>query len=412
MTTLTAEQRLTRAIVWLMNEPTYAAFSGLYLMGKTEIKDGIPTACTNGRDEFYGREFVSKLTDQEVRGLKLHETWHKAARHLMVWKHLAKEDPRLANMAMDYVINLFIRDSDPAGKNVKLPNGALLDEKYRGMDVGEVYKLLKEQQQGKKNAQGNGGGKAGASQTGAGEQGDGDEQSNGGGDNTLDQHDWDSADSLTAEEEEKLAGEIDQALRQGALIAGKLGAKVPRELGEMLAPKVDWREVLRDFVGAFAAGHDLPSYRKPNRRMMSGNLVLPSHISETVGKLVIAVDTSGSIFGQTLTAFLAEVVSICETVKPESVELLYWDTAVAGHEKYEEGSYAGLLTSTKPVGGGGTTARCIPQYLTSKAIRPECVVILTDGYIDGWGEWSCPTLWCITEKRNVSPVGKSVYMEV
>ena len=101
MTTLTAEQRLTRAVVWLMNDPTYAAFSGLYMMGKTEVKDGIPTACTNGRDEFYGREFISTLTDQEIRGLKLHETWHKAARHLMVWKHIAKENPRLANMAMD-----------------------------------------------------------------------------------------------------------------------------------------------------------------------------------------------------------------------------------------------------------------------------------------------------------------------
>jgi len=400
MTTLTAEQRLTRAIVWLMNDPTYAAFSGLYLMGKTEVKDDVPTACTNGRDEFYGRDFVDSLMEEEVRGLKLHETWHKAARHLTVWKHLATEDARLANMAMDYVINLFIHDSDPAGRNVRLPKGALLDAKYRNMDVSQIYKLLKEEN---KNGQRNG-----KSQAGAGQAGSTDE----GGD-SLDQHDWASAGGFTAEEEEALASEVDQALRQGKLIAGKLGAKLPRALNALLAPKVDWRDELRDFVGAFAAGADLPSYRKPNRRMMGSRMVLPSHVSETVGKLVIAVDASGSIWGGTLTTFLSEINSICETVKPESVDLLYWDTNVCQHEVYDEGSYAGLVTSTKPRGGGGTRPQCIVDYMSKKRITPECVVVLTDGYVNGWGQdWVCPTLWCIAGSGMKSPVGRSIYMEV
>lgn len=383
MNKLSAEQRLTRAIVWLMNEPKYAAFSGLYLMGRTEVKDGIPTACTNGRDEYYGRKFVDELAEEEIRGLKLHETWHKAARHMMVWKNLAEENPLLANMAMDYVINLFIKDSDPQGKNVRLPAGALIDEKYRGMDVGEVYKKLKQDAKDGKLPK------------------------------IFDEHDWDSATEMTNEEKDALAAEVDQALRQGAMIAGKLGANVPRELGEMLAPKVDWREVLRDFVGGFAAGADLPTYRKPNRRMMGGRMVMPSHISETVGKLVIAVDASGSIFGETLTSFLSEVNSICETVKPESVDLLYWDCSVCQHETYDDGSYAGLLTSTNPRGGGGTSPQCVVDYMRDKAIRPECVVILTDGYVAGWGEgWPCPTLWCITERGITSEVGKSIHMEV
>jgi len=396
---LSAEQRLTRAVVWLMGEPKYAAFSGLYMMGNVEVNDTVRTAGTNGRDEFYGRAFVESLTDEEVRGVKLHETWHKAGRHFMVWKHLADEDPKLANMAMDYVINLFIHDSDPKGTEVRLPKGILLDERFRNMDIGEVYKILKQEN---KNGQGNS-----AGQAGQGTPGDGGES------DTLDEHDWDSASSLSAEEQDKLATEIDECLRQGAQVAGKLGAKMPRGLEEVLQPKVDWREQLRDFVGAFAAGADLPSYRKPNRRMMGGGLVLPSHVSETVGKLVVAVDASGSIFGQTLTAFLAEVNGICEVVKPESVELLYWDTEVCQHETYDQNGYAGLLTSTKPQGGGGTSPQCIVDYMKQRAIRAECVVVLTDGYVDNWGaDWSCPTLWCITEKRKVSPVGRSVHIEL
>jgi predicted metal-dependent peptidase len=398
MSNLSAEQRLTRATVWLMNEPQYAAFSGLYLMGSVEVKDGLPTAATNGRDEFYGREFLDKLTDQEIRGLKLHETWHKAGRHMMIWRYLTERDARVANMAMDFVINLFIHDSDPQGRNVKLPEGGLLDEQYRGMDVGEVFEKLMKDGHGTKRIKVRIVTKDG---TGQGEP------------DSMDEHDWDGAAELTAEEAEQLAEEIDSALRQGALMAGKLGGDLPRGLEEMLAPKVRWEDEMREFVTAACTGHDLPSYRKPNRRYMGGKLILPTHISETVGRIVIGVDASGSIWGSVLTAFLSEVNELCRIVKPEAVDLLYWDSSVAGHEVYDENSYAGMLTSTKPRGGGGTSPQCVIDYIKEKAITPECIVMLTDGEVCGWGEpWPAPTLWCITEKRIVSPVGRSVHIDV
>jgi hypothetical protein len=44
-----------------------------------------------------------------------------------------------------------------------------------------------------------------------------------------------------------------------------------------------------------------------------------------------------------------------------------------------------------------------------KKLKPECAVILTDGYVSSWGEgWPCPTLWGITTKGIASEVGKSV----
>ena len=389
MSNLTAEQRVTRATVWLMNEPKYCMFSGLYLMGTTMVKDGVPTACTNGRDEFYGRSFIDSLGDPEIRGLKLHETWHKAGRHMMVWKHLTDLDARVANQAMDYVINQFIVDSDPQGTNVRLPNGALLDDRFKGMDIGEVFDILMQE---KKDGKGGNGGQGG---------------------DPLDEHDWENAETLSDEEKQKLAEDIDAALRQGALHASRLGADMPRGLEEILAPQVRWEDELREFVSALCTGHDLPSYRKPNRRYMGSNMILPSHISETVGRIVLAVDTSGSIGGAMLTAFLSEVNAICQTVKPEAIELLYWGSSVVGHETYEDGSYEGLLTSTKPRGGGGTDPQCVVDYMKEKAISAECVVILTDGEVPGWGKgWAAPTLWCITSKHYKSPIGRSVYVEV
>jgi hypothetical protein len=51
------------------------------MLGKTMVDDDTPTACTNGRDTWYGREFADKLSDKERRGVILHENLHKAFRH-------------------------------------------------------------------------------------------------------------------------------------------------------------------------------------------------------------------------------------------------------------------------------------------------------------------------------------------
>jgi len=124
---LTVEQRIQKAHVALMNDPKYCLYSGIFMLGKVEVCDDVPTACTNGRDVKYGRKFVGKLTDAELRGLILHEAKHKAFRHLTTWKSLYKEDARLANVACDYVINLQIVDEDKEGKFVKLPEGGCLN---------------------------------------------------------------------------------------------------------------------------------------------------------------------------------------------------------------------------------------------------------------------------------------------
>jgi predicted metal-dependent peptidase len=140
---------------------------------------------------------------------------------------------------------------------------------------------------------------------------------------------------------------------------------------------------------------------------------MPSGVSEKVGELVIAIDTSGSIGGRELAQFLGEVKGICDAVKPDAVRLLYWDTEVAGDEKYMGAEVENIVHSTKPAGGGGTTVECVPAYMTEHAIKPQAVVVLTDGYLGGsWGDWSVPVLWCIVGgNKNIAPVGKTVHVE-
>ena len=142
---LSAMQKVQRAHVWLMKHPKYCLYSGIFMLGKTEVDDSVPTACTNGRDKFYGESFINKLSEAEIRALVLHENLHVAFRHLSTWKHLYTKHPTLANMACDYVINLMIYDSDVTGRDVRLPKEGLLDEKYRGWDSQRVFNDLMQQ---------------------------------------------------------------------------------------------------------------------------------------------------------------------------------------------------------------------------------------------------------------------------
>jgi predicted metal-dependent peptidase len=218
---------------------------------------------------------------------------------------------------------------------------------------------------------------------------------------------------MSAEEAEALAKEIDEAVRQGSVLAGKTGSGGNRDLNELLQTKKDWRELLRDYVTTTCAGKDYSTWKKPNRRYIGMDMLMPSSISETMGELVVAIDTSGSIGQRELTRFLTEIKGICDQVKPSKVRLLYWDTEVCGHEVYDETQRDNIATSTKPKGGGGTNVECVPIYMNEHGIKPELVIVLTDGYLGGsWGQWSVPVLWCIDGNSSATAdVGTTIHIE-
>ena len=399
------ERRLKKVKIGLMRNPKFALWSGILMLGKTSVDDSVPTACTNGRDEKYGRAFVDGLDDKELGFVVLHENLHKAFRHLFIWRKLYEEDKQLANAACDYVINLMIVKSDPSQSVVAMPRKdgkvyGLLDVKYANMNAKQVFDLLKQEQE---------------ENGGAG--GDSDGEGGGGGKQGFDDHDWEGAQELTEQEKKVIAKEVDQALRQGMIAHNKangVGAGgMGRELGDLLEPQIDWREVLREFVKSICNAKDASSWRRVNRRYLSGDTYMPTLVGERVGRIAIGIDTSGSIGGPELDRFLSEVKSIAEDVHPEFVDLIYWDSEVAAHEEYDVATVPNIVSSTKPKGGGGTDPTAMMRYLKEKNITPECIIMLTDGYIGDWGsEWNAPILWAICNGTDdYAPCGKTVHIK-
>ena len=396
---MSQEIRLKRNHIALMKHPETAWYSGIMMMGENEVIDKDVTAYTDGVNKRYGRKFMESLKDEaEVRGLIMHENLHVALKHIPRNKDLWKENSKLANASADYVVNDIIESmTDKA--HIKLPKGALYHPQFHNWSVREVYTFLK------KHAKGGGGG------GGTGLDGD---SGSGGGEgefptDSLDEHDWEGQE-LSPDKAKQLEERIDKSLREGGIMAGRMGAKLPRSISDLLEPKVDWRDVLRDFVSSATKGKDEFTWRKFNKRMLANDMYLPSLENESIGEIVVAIDTSGSIGQQQLNEFASELASICETCSPEVVRVLWWDTSVHGEQIFKT-DYANIASMLKPEGFGGTHVSCVNKYVIEKNIKAECVLVFTDGYVEDPVEWqiTAPTLWMVTENKSfVPPTGKLV----
>jgi predicted metal-dependent peptidase len=396
---LLPEQRLTKCTVDILGHTRYIAINGVLMLGErtidTEKCGPFKTAATNGRDEWYHPDFVDVLTDAELRYVILHECKHKQYRHLITWKCLWDIDPQCANKACDFFINLEIEEENPDGFAAR-PRESIIkvcvDKKYKGMNSKQIFDALREEQQ-----QQGGNPKPGDDGTG------------------IDSHDWEGAEEMTAEEKQQLERDIDEAVRQGALAASKTGTAGTIDYSELLKPQIDWRQVLREFIKQTCAGNDYSTYARPNRRYRSAGIYMPTGVSQQVGELIVAQDMSGSTgMGAMRSVFQTEVQNACDTVHPEALRMLYWDTEVTREEVYKGDEVKDFHKSTKPTGGGGTTVSCVSHHIAVNGIKAQAVIILTDGDIYGgdWGTWTMPVLWVIVDNPDKHPpCGRVIHVD-
>jgi len=390
MSNMTAEQKVTRARIALMNDPDWRWMAGVMMLGNTTYTDDdsvCPTAGTDGVNEVWNRKFLANLSHEEAKGTVLHENYHKILRHLHVYKNLYARNAKLANIAADAVIN----NQQLAGKaGIALPKGVVDMPQYADTTKWNTATIFEDLMEGGK---GSGGGKP--------MPGD-----------SLDKHDWEGASEMTEAEEKALAQQIDMALRQAAM-AGTMAGGLPREIKEMLVPDVDWRSELAEFVKSVVAGDDKQTWRKPHRTYIAHDLYMPSPYSESIGRLLIAGDTSGSIGNEMLSLFLGHMQHLCNEVNPNGVDIAWWDTEVAGVDRFERGNMGNLASAVKPAGGGGTDPSVIPAWIRKEKTEYVCAVVITDGEFNGVGNWDIPVLWLVVNNSRVPniPVGRVIHVK-
>jgi predicted metal-dependent peptidase len=387
------ETRLKKAHIKLIKHPETCLYGGVILMGESSVVDDpkdCPTAYTDGFNKKYGRAFMETLSNQEIAGVVLHENLHVLLKHIPRHRDLWKENKRLANIAMDYVVNDIITE---VGKKhadlVSLPKGCFYDPMFTGWSVRRVYDYLKKEMDS-----GKGGGRPNES---------------------FDNHDGDVVGEMEPGDIEKLGKEIDEAIHQGGILAGKFGAKIPRVIKDLMQPEIDWREVLQDFWTAHVRGSDEFTWRRFNKNRLADGHYLPSTINESIGEVILAIDTSGSISNEDIAKVASRIQELCDTLPPERIRILWWDTEVHGEQVFE-GNYSNIASLLKPMGGGGTRASCVSEYIVKGGLTADCMIMFTDGYLEHDINWQThiPAVWLIKEGGNETffpPRGLRVVMK-
>jgi predicted metal-dependent peptidase len=416
---LDASTRISRAVSQIMNHPSFCLVYLILNIGKLEIVPAnhkVKTAATNGRDILFNEAFIMTLDEHEVNFLVLHEAGHILFIHLTLYFYLHKINHKRANKAMDYVVNGWIKDTDPGEAFARMPKGGLYKSEYSNLSGKEIFDLLEEEEeendeQGGEPCEdgeaGDGEGKGGKPEAGngSGQPDDGD------GDAGLDSHDWDGAEGMTEQEQAALSDAIDHAIREGSLMVGKAKGNVSRNVTDTLIPKVDWREVLREFITSCTKGKDTYTWRQFNRRYVMQDVYLPTNISHRPKEILIAQDVSGSMSDDDLAACLAETVKIAESVKPEVIRILWWDADVQKEQIIRSDKSSSISHISIP-GGGGTRMGCVSDYMIANNIKPECVIVFSDGAVEPNVKWqvTSPSIFVIggnyCNKKFKAPAGK------
>ena len=380
---MTPHERVTAVGIDLTRNALFAQLSGVAMVGRIEITDRLPTAATNGRDEYYNPDFVLAQNRKQLRYVRIHENLHKMLKHCVEYKDVCKRYPKLSNVAMDHVINLIIEEIDPNFTWVERPTvPPCVDAKYKGWGFLRVLRDLIEE---------------------------GDEE---GGEGGFDDHLFDELDD---DEMEETGRRVDEAGRQGKILAEKLAGngKGGGRL-DLNATKrnTEWRQHLREFLDTICKGDEHSRFVPPNKRFAPLGILLPSHFSYNKGEIIIAGDTSGSM-GPIYPILFGEIAQIAQTVMPDALRVIWWDTSVCGEQLFKPDEYHSIATLMKPMGGGGTTPQCVVKYIAEKQYKPRAVIWLTDGYLDGNNAVvPCAALWGIVDNESfVPPQGKAIHIK-
>ena len=137
----------------------------------------------------------------------------------------------------------------------------------------------------------------------------------------------------------------DEAMHQAANLAraqGNAPDAVEETIRQAHRSILDWRSLLRRYM-TDAARRDY-SWSVPNRRYIDSGLYLPSMHSEGIDAIAVIIDTSGSLPGETLALFWAEVREIAAELQPDSIYVLQVDAVLQDAARYPAGELPDSIT--------------------------------------------------------------------
>ena len=420
-----AEAEVSRSVIALhLSEPFFAhILHGL----SRRMCDATPTAAValvQAKIELrVNPQFFLSLTKDERVAVIKHEVLHVVLKHLLRSRGRV---PLLWNLACDVVVNALV------GK-WRLPKGAVTRATFPDLPIPEdatadqVYSLLAGLERELRACGGNGAATSAPKSAEALERlsGESSSQSVGG---HSDHAAWgkrqgegdDAEDSAASGEAEELAA---SAAVDGMLVSAAdrdvqawdtLPQLLRRAVEEARArgqAKLDWRRVLRLFASGLGRTRLVTTTRRESARYGRNHLpgqgidprapssarLVPGVKIRRLNSLLVAVDTSGSISTEIVSAFFKEINAIWRS--GASVVVLPCDAEVG-----EPLLYDGHAPKTLQ-GGGGTLFEPVFAWMISQTkYRFDGLIYLTDGMGPSpTTRPRCKVLWVVTDRAWMGP---------
>ena len=419
---LTPYEKLKRARIQLLDRCPFFGNLSMHINFK-EVKDCPALAGISPDGEMiYNPEMINKISSEEAVGLVFHEVGHLI---FLTMLRQGSRKPEGWNIAADIVINALIKQN-----KFELPKGGCIpddDMAFRVKDektgnlifeitdcnkkTGEqVYDELQKQakQQGKSFGGGEGnekivirifnghGGKGGKDDKGL---------SSG---LRFDIHMQGKKGKLTPQEAKALQEVWTDRLYEALVIAkqrGTLPAGMELLVGKLHESKVDWRTLLQRYIESYIPWDY--TWNKFSKKSIAADYPMPDTIKERI-KVVVGIDTSGSIGEKELKDFLSEIVGIAKSFNDRiSIRVLTHDVDVHTDNLAENGSIEQIM-KTQIKGGGGTSHIPVFNHIKNSRETYEVAIFLTDGCSDlqdiNFKDYNFEKIFVLSESGNDSQI--------
>ena len=171
--------------------------------------------------------------------------------------------------------------------------------------------------------------------------------------------------------QEQLAAEEAISLLESEFKKGEAPAFIDRFFKLDFFGKIDWRDELKAALDRYFKDDYL--LIPPNKKFISQGIYLPSTTSQTF-RLVIAVDSSGSVEEELLSEFLSEVNFLMSMVSHYQIELIVCDEKIHSHRTF----YSGETLDLKIKGGSGTSFRPVFEFVKREFDDVKLLLYFTD----------------------------------
>ncbi|PHS58481.1 MAG: hypothetical protein COB17_02580 [Sulfurimonas sp.] len=189
---------------------------------------------------------------------------------------------------------------------------------------------------------------------------------------------------------EQLFEEFAQTIIEFEIKKGEIPQYLDRFFDLNQKAKIDWRDELRVALDRFHKD-DFRLF-PANKKFLHMGLYIPSTTSQRF-KLVIAIDSSGSVDEDLLNDFLSELNFLMLSINNYQIDLLVCDDKIHSHKTFYSGDNLDIELS----GGGATDFRPVFEFIEKELQDTKLLIYFTD--LDGF----FPTKEPLYEVKWLSP---------